>query len=284
MSLLFATNADGLHHGFRGLAAQVDVQEPVFQMGASHFDPVGQNEAALEGAGRDTAVQVDAFAHLLGLPTADDKLAVLDRDGKIILSKAGDGQSYAIGIFRGRLDIEGWIAFGGGFRGPLDQAFQLLEPKKEGMGAKGQFRHRHVLFKSDIWLAGPIRHLPLDWNMGPVAGPRKGMTGGNFLRQVAVFHQIVPLNRTNHCILTAKAGLDDEPDMNAPTELNFEEMLRIRLGVLKQDHRDLDHAIHALQESARGGALTLRRLKKQKLALKDQIVKIEDQLIPDIIA
>ena len=72
--------------------------------------------------------------------------------------------------------------------------------------------------------------------------------------------------------------------MNAPSELNFEEMLAIRLGVLRQEHRDLDEAIHALQASARADALTLRRLKKQKLALKDQIVKLEDQLIPDIIA
>ena len=72
--------------------------------------------------------------------------------------------------------------------------------------------------------------------------------------------------------------------MNAPGELNFEDMLRIRLGVLKRAHRDLDDAIHALPESALADALTLRRLKKQKLALKDQIVKIEDQLIPDIIA
>jgi hypothetical protein len=72
--------------------------------------------------------------------------------------------------------------------------------------------------------------------------------------------------------------------MNAPGELNYEDMLRIRLNVLTREHRDLDDAIHALQESARADALTLRRLKKQKLALKDQIVKIEDQLIPDIIA
>ena len=72
--------------------------------------------------------------------------------------------------------------------------------------------------------------------------------------------------------------------MNASPELNFDEMLRIRLGVLKREHRDLDDAIHALGESVRGDALTLRRLKKQKLSLKDQIVKIEDQLIPDIIA
>ncbi|MDP4032198.1 MAG: DUF465 domain-containing protein [Pseudorhodobacter sp.] len=72
--------------------------------------------------------------------------------------------------------------------------------------------------------------------------------------------------------------------MNAPSELNFEDMLRIRLEVLRREHRDLDAAIHALEETGRPDQLTLRRLKKQKLSLKDQIVKIEDQLIPDIIA
>ncbi len=73
-------------------------------------------------------------------------------------------------------------------------------------------------------------------------------------------------------------------DMNAPSELNFEEMLRIRLGVLLREHRDLDEAVHALEATGRPDQLTLRRLKKQKLALKDQIVRVEDQLIPDIIA
>jgi hypothetical protein len=72
--------------------------------------------------------------------------------------------------------------------------------------------------------------------------------------------------------------------MNAPSELSFEEMLRIKLEVLRREHRDLDQAIHALEETGRPDQLTLRRLKKQKLALKDQIVKIADQLIPDIIA
>jgi len=72
--------------------------------------------------------------------------------------------------------------------------------------------------------------------------------------------------------------------MNAPSELNFEEMLRIRLEVLRREHRDLDEAVHALEFVGRPDQLTLRRLKKQKLALKDTIVRIEDQLIPDIIA
>ena len=72
--------------------------------------------------------------------------------------------------------------------------------------------------------------------------------------------------------------------MNASSELNFEDMLSIRLEVLRREHRDLDAAIHALEETGRPDQLRLRRLKKQKLSLKDQIVKIEDQLIPDIIA
>ncbi|MBZ4690641.1 MAG: DUF465 domain-containing protein [Cereibacter changlensis] len=72
--------------------------------------------------------------------------------------------------------------------------------------------------------------------------------------------------------------------MNASTELNFEEMLRIRLEVLRREHRDLDDAIHALESGGRADQLALRRLKKQKLSLKDQIVKMEDELIPDIIA
>lgn len=72
--------------------------------------------------------------------------------------------------------------------------------------------------------------------------------------------------------------------MNASNELNFEEMLRIRLEVVRREHRDLDEAIHVLEIAGRPDPLTLRRLKKQKLGLKDQIVKMEDQLIPNIIA
>ena len=72
--------------------------------------------------------------------------------------------------------------------------------------------------------------------------------------------------------------------MNISSEMNFEEMLRVKFEVLEREHRDLDEAISALELSGRPDQLTLRRLKKQKLSLKDQIVKFEDQLIPDIIA
>lgn len=66
--------------------------------------------------------------------------------------------------------------------------------------------------------------------------------------------------------------------------MNHEEMLRVKLGVLTREHRDLDQAVHALEQSGKADPLTLRRLKKQKLALKDQIARIEDELTPDIIA
>jgi hypothetical protein len=62
------------------------------------------------------------------------------------------------------------------------------------------------------------------------------------------------------------------------------EVLRVRLEALKREHRDLDEAIEALQGSAAADALTLRRLKKKKLALKDSIRQLEDELFPDIIA
>ncbi len=72
--------------------------------------------------------------------------------------------------------------------------------------------------------------------------------------------------------------------MNAPFEMDSEEVLRVRLSVLRREHRDLDEAIHVLETSGRGDQLTLRRLKKQKLALKDQITRLDDILTPDIIA
>jgi hypothetical protein len=62
------------------------------------------------------------------------------------------------------------------------------------------------------------------------------------------------------------------------------EMLRERLNQLKQQHRDLDAAIASLQLTGTADQLQLRRLKKQKLMLKDQIAEVEDQMLPDIIA
>jgi hypothetical protein len=63
-----------------------------------------------------------------------------------------------------------------------------------------------------------------------------------------------------------------------------EEELRKRLEVLKIEHRDLDAAIDALVAAGSADQLQIARLKKRKLKLKDQIMMVEDYLIPDIIA
>lgn len=63
-----------------------------------------------------------------------------------------------------------------------------------------------------------------------------------------------------------------------------EERLREQLVLLQAEHRDLDGAIDRLIEQPVVDELALRRMKKRKLYLKDIIMKIEDMLVPDIIA
>lgn len=105
-------------------------------------------------------------------------------------------------------------------------------------------------------------------NMGTVAQRRKGFS-------VTALH--------------AKFIATPEPTrigalMNRSSKMNLTEVLRVRLGVLRHEHRDLDDAIRALEATGTADAFTLKRLKKQKLTLKDKIAQIEDQLTPDIIA
>jgi hypothetical protein len=63
-----------------------------------------------------------------------------------------------------------------------------------------------------------------------------------------------------------------------------ERELREQLARLRAEHRDLDAEIVALEVASVADQLQIKRLKKQKLALKDRISTIEDQLFPDIIA
>jgi len=79
---------------------------------------------------------------------------------------------------------------------------------------------------------------------------------------------------------------DDPPPVNdedPPADPAREAALN-RLHDLKQQHQDLDAAIHALGLNPRPDQLQIARLKKQKLMLRDLIVRIEDILTPDIIA
>lgn len=63
-----------------------------------------------------------------------------------------------------------------------------------------------------------------------------------------------------------------------------ERELREQLVQLRNEHRDLDDEIVSLEAGGAADQLLVRRLKKKKLVLKDQIQAVEDQLLPDIIA
>ena len=74
--------------------------------------------------------------------------------------------------------------------------------------------------------------------------------------------------------------------MNVFSDLSMksDDVLRVELEEYRHQHRDLDAAIAALQEKGTADPLTIKRLKQQKLRLKDYIALIEDRLYPDIIA
>lgn len=68
------------------------------------------------------------------------------------------------------------------------------------------------------------------------------------------------------------------------TELNDEEiaLIQAKLEALRIEHRDLDDVIARLVEDQLTDQLQIRRLKRRKLMLKDQITMLEQQLVPDI--
>lgn len=69
--------------------------------------------------------------------------------------------------------------------------------------------------------------------------------------------------------------------MNQPTDPAELSRIAQRVMALKQEHRDLDVTIAKLQADIQADELAVKRLKKRKLQLKDNIAKLESALIPD---
>jgi hypothetical protein len=68
----------------------------------------------------------------------------------------------------------------------------------------------------------------------------------------------------------------------ATMTLDSSEEIKRRISELNLEHRDLDRAIEALEQNPLHDELQLKRLKKRKLMLKDQIFMLQRQLVPDI--
>ena len=63
-----------------------------------------------------------------------------------------------------------------------------------------------------------------------------------------------------------------------------EAQLGLELATKRQEHADLDAAIHTLTQSQFSDRMLVQRLKTRKLTLKDRIAQLENILLPDIIA
>ena len=77
--------------------------------------------------------------------------------------------------------------------------------------------------------------------------------------------------------------MSDSESETPDDDIDKEEM-RTLLAELKNEHRRIDKEIDALEQTGVVDVLKIRRMKKIKLSIKDQIVFIENQLTPDIIA
>lgn len=267
--LLPLFDLDGLNNVFGFGAFQIDMQQTVFHGRTAHIDPVGQNERPLELSRGNAPMQEHTIPVVIRLPPANDQLPVLDGDRQIILAEARHGQRDAIAAFGCLFDVKGGISLIPGFRAAFQQAFQLFKPQEIGVRSKCQFRHlRKPLLKR------PEESGPCD------GGPCQKY--GDCCRSCKGCLPARPLNRYIKGLIGNESGNED---MNIASEMNSEDVLRVKLEVLRREHRDLDDAIRALEDkNGAADQFTIRRLKKQKLVLKDRISAIEDTLLPDIIA
>ncbi len=87
-------------------------------------------------------------------------------------------------------------------------------------------------------------------------------------------HRLPPLDPRLHCAMT---DTDTEDNINRELFRNMEKLRQLRI-----EHRDLDEVIGRLSLDIHIDELQLKRLKKRKLALKDQITRMESELIPDL--
>ena len=63
-----------------------------------------------------------------------------------------------------------------------------------------------------------------------------------------------------------------------------QQQIKRRLSALKKEHGELDSLLESEQKRPAADLIRVRRLKKRKLALKDEIARLENMLLPDIIA
>jgi hypothetical protein len=135
-------------HGLWQLTDQFYLEQPVFAGSALDFHIISQAEAALEGATRDSSMEISVT--LVAVDNASDRQHVLlDRNVKLVGLEAGYGERDAIGILAGAHDVAGGIVV---FRlipkaliDHIEQAVEADAGSPEGI--KVQVPHSHILIE-----------------------------------------------------------------------------------------------------------------------------------------
>ena len=106
------------------------MEEPIVEPGAAHLDPLSQHKGALELAGRDAAVEMDAVG-VVGLLAADDELVFLDRDRQVGHRKPRHRQGDAQLVLAELLDTVGRIAVAGDLVDPIERPLERLKTQQQ---------------------------------------------------------------------------------------------------------------------------------------------------------
>jgi hypothetical protein len=173
-------------------------------------------------------------------------------------------------------------------------SLELGDPER----VRGRMRHRVLDFAlKRLMFAFKLRHIDLQRHVGPSYPlfPTRRFCHRDFGESKAIVAALpkhlrflklaltdsLPHNpRRLRPIANGRDGLAMGSGLSEDEAAEFEQ----ELSRLKQEHRDLDTAIEALERMVAGDQLQIQRLKKRKLILKDRIGFLEDQLTPDIIA
>src|SRR6266436_2693319 len=124
-------NLDRAHPALELGTDQIDVEEPVIEPRAAHFDAFGEDEGALELARGDAAVQINPL-RIVGLLAADDELVVFDRDPEVAHREAGYREGDAQRVLAELLDIVGRISVARNLADPIQRTFKMVEPQQQG--------------------------------------------------------------------------------------------------------------------------------------------------------
>src|SRR6266704_2813408 len=108
---------------------EVDMEEPVIERGARHFDAFRQHEGALELPRRDAAMEIDAIL-VVDLLAAHDELVVLDLHGEVAHREAGNRQGDAELVLARLLDIVGRVAVSRNLADAVERPLEMIEAEQ----------------------------------------------------------------------------------------------------------------------------------------------------------